>query len=262
MTAESIYCGVDVGASATKVVIIDDAANILGHRVKRSGAEGPRIARENLDSILNKLGMNGSNISYTVATGYARDNVDFADLTRTEIACHGKGVLKEFPGPITIVDIGGQDNKIISLDENGKRVSFKFNRKCAAGTGAFIEEIADLLEVPIEQLNSLAEQSEAPVKLGSFCTVFTKTEILTNFKKGDQMADIAAGAFDSVITRIVEMDPLEGDIVITGGVVAHNPIITTIFEKVLGKQVKVPKHPQLTGAIGAALLAMEQDGAE
>ena len=262
MNAEGLYCGVDVGASATKVAVIGRDGNMLGHRVMRSGAEGPRVAKECLDNILAELGMNGSDISLTVATGYARDMVDFADLTRTEIACHGKGVLKEFPGPITIVDIGGQDNKIITLDKNGKRVSFKFNRKCAAGTGAFIEEIADLLEVPIEHLNSLAEQSEAPVKLGSFCTVFTKTEILTNFKKGDRMADIAAGAFDSVITRIVEMDPLEGDIVITGGVVAHNPIITTIFEKVLGKPVKVPEHPQLTGAIGAALLALEQDGVE
>ena len=182
-----------------------------------------------------------------------------ADFTRTEIACHGKGCLNYFPGPLTIVDIGGQDNKIIAIDEHGKRIGFKFNRKCAAGTGAFIEEIADLLEVPIDEMNALAEQAESPVKLGSFCTVFTKTEILTNFKKGDRVADIVAGAFESVLQRILEMDPLNGDIVVTGGVVAHNPIMVSLFEKALGKPVKVPPYPQLTGAFGAALLAMNEE---
>ncbi len=256
MADEKIYCGVDVGASATKVVVVGGDGKILCHRVQRSGAEGPRVAGECRNAILNELGMNSSDISATVSTGYARDKVDFADFTRTEIACHGKGVLQEFHVPITIVDIGGQDNKIISLDKNGKRVSFKFNRKCAAGTGSFLEEIAGLLEVPLDKMNTLAEQAESPVKLGSFCTVFTKTEILTNFKKGDRLADIIAGAFHSVVARIIEMDPLTGDIVVTGGVVAHNPIITTIFENTLEKKVKVPAHPQLTGAIGAALIAM------
>jgi activator of 2-hydroxyglutaryl-CoA dehydratase len=97
------------------------------------------------------------------------------------------------------------------------------------------------------------------VKLGSFCTVFTKTEILTNFKKGDRLNDIVAGAFDSVVKRIIEMDPLEGDIVVTGGVVEHNPVIVTLFEKAIGHAVKVPPHPQLTGAFGAALMALEEN---
>jgi predicted CoA-substrate-specific enzyme activase len=157
------------------------------------------------------------------------------------------------------VDIGGQDNKIIHLNEHGKRIGFKFNRKCAAGTGAFLEEIANLLNIGLDELNGVAEKAESSVKLGSFCTVFTKTEILTNFKKGDRVPDIVAGAFESVVRRIIEMDPLSGDIVLTGGVVAHNPFIVGIFERVLGKSVKVPPMPQFTGAIGAALFALEEN---
>jgi predicted CoA-substrate-specific enzyme activase len=260
MSHEKVYCGVDVGASATKVVLIGKDREFLGHRTHRSGAEGPKLAGEARDAILVELGLNGSDLASTVATGYARNEVDFADFTRTEIACHGKGCLYYFPGPITIVDIGGQDNKIIKLDEHGKRVDFKFNRKCAAGTGAFLEEIASLLELPIGELNALAEQAETPVKLGSFCTVFTKTEILTNFKRGDSIQDIVAGAYESVVRRIIEMDPLDGEIVVTGGVVDHNPYIIGLFEKTLGRPVQVPPHPQLTGAFGAALLAMEEEG--
>ena len=260
MGEKQSWCGVDIGASATKVVVVGSNREIIGHRVKRSGAEGARFAEEGLDAILSDIGLTKDDIASTVATGYARESLPFASFTRTEIACHGKGCLHYFQGPITIVDIGGQDNKIITLDKSGKRLGFKFNRKCAAGTGAFLEEIANLLAMPVEDLNDLAEKAESPVKLGSFCTVFTKTEILTNFKRGDKVADIVAGAFESVVKRIVEMDPLAGDIVLTGGVVEHNPYIVGLFEKTLGKPVKVPPHPQLTGAFGAALLAMEEYG--
>lgn len=251
------YCGVDLGASATKVVLLDKDGNLLAHRVERTGAQGPKVARECLDAILKELILEADAVSVTVSTGYARDDIPFADEKRTEITCHSKGCLQAFTGPITVVDIGGQDNKIIHLDENGKRIGFKFNRKCAAGTGAFLEEIALLLNVPIEEINGLAEKSETPVKLGSFCTVFAKTEILTNFRRGDRVPDIVAGAFESVARRIVEMDPLDGNIVLTGGVVAHNPYIVGIFERMLGKEVHTPPKPQLTGAIGAALIGID-----
>lgn len=250
----------DVGASATKVVLMDSEKNLLGFEVRRTGAEAADVAEACRDTVLERLGLNSDAITLTASTGYARDDVKFSDLTRTEITCHSRGCLLYFPGPITIVDIGGQDNKIINLDENGKRTGFKFNRKCAAGTGSFLEEIANLLNKPIDQLNELAMQSEKPVKLGSFCTVFTKTEILTNFRRGDRVPDIVAGAFESVVRRIIEMDPLSGNIVLTGGVVDHNPYIVKAFERMLSIPVRVPPHAQLTGAIGAALLAMEEDG--
>lgn len=257
MTNEKIFCGVDVGASATKVVILNGSGELLGYKVERTGAQGPKIARECLDAILQELALEADAVAVTVSTGYARDDIPFADERRTEITCHSKGCLQAITGPITVVDIGGQDNKIIHLDENGKRIGFKFNRKCAAGTGAFLEEIALLLNVPIEEINGLAEKSETPVKLGSFCTVFAKTEILTNFRRGDRIADILAGAFESVARRIVEMDPLDGNIVLTGGVVAHNPYMIRIFESMLEKEVHTPPKPQFTGAIGAALIGID-----
>jgi len=256
MATGNIYCGIDVGASATKVVMVGPDSSLLGAMVQRTGAEGAKVAQECRDAILNELGLKETDIALTAATGYARDKVECADFCKTEIACHSKGCLYYFRGPMTIVDIGGQDNKIITLDEKGKRVGFKFNRKCAAGTGAFLEEIASLLRLSLDELNALAMQSEAPVKLGSFCTVFTKTEILTNFKRGDRIGDIVAGAFESVVRRIVEMDPLNGEIVLTGGVVAYNPYIIALFEKRLNRPVKVPPEPQLTGALGAALFAL------
>jgi len=250
---------VDVGASATKVVIVGDDGEIRGHRVERTGAEAATVAAACRDAILAELGLGMEDVRRTVATGYARDDVESADFTRTEISCHSKGCLRYFSGPLTIVDIGGQDNKIIMLNEHGKRTGFKLNRKCAAGTGAFLEEIASLLDVPVGELNGLAEQSQSAVKLGSFCTVFTKTEILTNFRRGDRVPDIVAGAFESVVRRIIEMDPLEGEIALTGGVVEHNPYIVGIFERTLDRKMKVPPKPQLAGAIGAALYAMEED---
>jgi len=259
MLKEKLYCGIDVGASTTKVVLIDGAGELTAHHVERSGPEAANVALACRDAILKKLTININDISRTVATGYARDSVSFADFSKTEISCHSKGCLHYFKGPFTIADIGGQDNKIIHLDGHGKRTGFKFNRKCAAGTGAFLEEIANLLNVGLDELNGLAEKSEAPVKLGSFCTVFTKTEILTNFKKGDRIPDIVAGAFESVARRIIEMDPLTGEIVLTGGVVAYNRYIIGIFERMLGKAMKVPPMPQLTGAIGAALFALEEE---
>jgi predicted CoA-substrate-specific enzyme activase len=259
---EKLYCGVDVGASATKVVLIGGDRRLLGYSVSRTGADAASVAGQCRDAVLKELGLQVSDIVGTGSTGYARDDVDFADLTRTEISCHGRGCLHYFPGPFSIVDIGGQDNKIIRLNEEGKRTGFKLNRKCAAGTGSFLEEIANLLNVPVDELNGLAQQAEKPVKLGSFCTVFTKTEILTNFRRGDRVPDIVAGAFESVVRRIIEMDPLDGEIVLTGGVVAYNPYIVGVFERTLGRKMKVPPKPQLTGAIGAALFAIESECAE
>jgi predicted CoA-substrate-specific enzyme activase len=259
MTKDALYCGVDVGASATKVVIVDGTGALRGQHIARTGAAAAEMAQQCRDAILAEEGREAAAIAVTCATGYARAEVAFADCTRTEISCHARGCLHHFPGPMTIVDIGGQDNKIIKLDQHGKRTGFKLNRKCAAGTGAFLEEIAELLNVGTHEINGLAQQAQSPVKLGSFCTVFTKTEILTNFRRGDRIADLAAGALESVVRRITEMDPLDGEILLTGGVVAHNPAIVGIFERRLSKAVRVPPEPQLTGAIGAALIARDEN---
>jgi predicted CoA-substrate-specific enzyme activase len=258
MAEQKLFCGVDVGASATKAVLIDERGEVRAQSSARTGTDVVRIAAEQRDRVLAQPGLGARAVARTCATGYARSQVTFADLSRTEITCHSRGCLHHLAGPMTIVDIGGQDNKIIKIDAQGKRQSFKLNRKCAAGTGAFLEEIAELLDVDLDRLDELAQQATEPVKLGSFCTVFAKTEILTNFRRGDRVADIAAGAFESVVRRIIEMDPLDGNLVLTGGVVAHNPHIVGIFERHAGRPVAVPSSPQFTGALGAALIAREE----
>ena len=197
-----------------------------------------------------------SDIENTISTGYGRKNVPYARDTKTEIGCHAKGCFYYFPIETTIIDIGGQDNKIIKLDPSGKRTGFKMNRKCAAGTGAFLEEMAMRLDVPLEEMDRLASQSENMVKLGSFCTVFSATEVLENIRQGKNLPDIVKGVFYSMIKRVLEMDALTEKVVMTGGVVAHNPFMVKMTEEMIDREILVPDYPQLTGAIGAALYAM------
>jgi len=254
-----IYCGVDVGASTTKIVIVDEGGTIVGADVCKSGVDYQAAARTGLEATLAAAWLGEERICATFATGYGRRNVDFAGETRTEIACHGAGCYHYFPHPITIVDIGGQDNKIIRLDKSGKRLSFKMNRKCAAGTGAFLEEIAVRLDLDIGDLDRLASSAEKTVHLSSFCTVFAKTEILSHIRRGESPGDIVKGAFQSVVNRVLEMETFEGAVVLTGGVAAHNSIVAQLMGAALEREVLVPPEPQITGALGAALLARENN---
>jgi predicted CoA-substrate-specific enzyme activase len=161
---------------------------------------------------------------------------------------------------MTIIDIGGQDNKVIGVTDRGERHNFKMNRKCAAGTGAFLEEIAGRLGTPLPRLNDLAREASGSLELGSFCTVFAKTELLSLIAAGTPLPEIVKAAFRSVVKRILEMDPLSGPVVMTGGVVAHNPIIVELVSEALGREVHVPDYAQYTGAFGAALIAREMIG--
>jgi predicted CoA-substrate-specific enzyme activase len=254
------FVGIDVGASTTKAVIIDEKKEILGHSVIDSGADFKAAAEEAFKKSREKTKGKVSNKYSVLATGYGRRNVSFADQTKTEISCHAEGSFFHFPHAHTLIDIGGQDSKIIKVNESGKRTGFKMNRKCAAGTGAFLEEIANRLRVKIGKLNELAEKAERNIQIGSYCTVFTATEILTKIREGIEVKELIKGIFGSVVKRALEMDPLEGNIVMTGGVVAYNPFLVQMFEEKLDKKVFVPPLPQLTGAIGAALYALEAKG--
>jgi predicted CoA-substrate-specific enzyme activase len=251
-----LYVGADVGASRTKVAVLDASKTLVGHAVQKSGTDFAATARQCLALSLAMAGASESAVASAVSTGYGRNNVDFARDSRTEIGCHAGGCYHYFPMAISIIDIGGQDNKVIKLDEAGRRVSFKMNRKCAAGTGAFLEEMSARLDIPLENMNDLAARSTDMVKLGSFCTVFSATEVLENIRHGKKIEDIVKGVFFSVIRRVVEMDSLSQNVVMTGGVVAHNPHLVRMMEELIGRPILVPEKPQLTGAIGAALYAM------
>ncbi|MFH1130377.1 MAG: acyl-CoA dehydratase activase [Pseudomonadota bacterium] len=252
------FCGVDVGASATKLVLLDATGTVRAQVVRPSGVDYDATAKTCLGEALGELSaVDYSAVKRTVSTGYGRKNVSFADKSMTELQCHGVGCFHSFPLAITVVDIGGQDNKVIRLDEKGRRIDFKMNRKCAAGTGAFLEEIALRLNIDVAKMDPLAQRTEKTVQLSSFCTVFAKTEILAHLRQGAPIEAIVRGAFSSVITRVVEMDPLTGKVVLTGGVVAHNPTIAEILAHKLGHPVEIPPHPQFTGALGAALIARD-----
>jgi predicted CoA-substrate-specific enzyme activase len=249
---------VDVGASRTKVAVLDLERRLIGWAVQKSGTDFTATADECLQRSLEMAGAAAADIANTISTGYGRKNVAYARDDRTEIGCHAGGCYYYFPRAITIIDIGGQDNKVIKLDERGRRLSFKMNRKCAAGTGAFLEEMSARLDIPLERMNELAVRSTDMVKLGSFCTVFSATEVLENIRHGKKIEDIVKGVFFSVARRVLEMDSLTPEVVMTGGVVAHNTYLVRMTEELIGRPILVPDKPQFTGAIGAALYAMEK----
>jgi predicted CoA-substrate-specific enzyme activase len=249
--------GLDCGTTTTKAVIIDRTARVLGSHVCRSGANLLESGETAFGEALKQAGLQRNDVGLVVATGFGRRSISFAQETKTEISCHSKGCHHYYPEEITVIDIGGQDNKVVKLDSSGRKTSFKMNRKCAAGTGAFLEEMAYKLDIPIGDLESLARKSSAGTELGSFCTVFTATEVLDKIRAGEKLEDIVRGLFNSVAKRILEMERLTGRVIMSGGVVAHNPIVAEIISERASIEVEIAPHPQEMGAFGAALFAWE-----
>ncbi|MDA8122561.1 MAG: acyl-CoA dehydratase activase [Deltaproteobacteria bacterium] len=259
--SKTVYVGLDVGSSRTKVAVVDAEGRLLGNAVRKSGTDFSATAATCLDDSLAMAGATRHEIVNAVSTGYGRANVAFVTgRSKTEIGCLAKGCRHSFPEAITVIDIGGQDNKIVKLDAGGRRSGFKMNRKCAAGTGAFLEEMSARLDIPLDEMDGLARQSGDMVRLGSYCTVFSATEVLENIRHGKKVTDIVKGLFYSVIKRVLEMDSPTERVVMTGGVVAHNPYIVEMAGEMIGRPVMVPEFPQLAGAIGAALYALEEKG--
>jgi predicted CoA-substrate-specific enzyme activase len=253
-----MYCGIDIGASAAKLVIVDGDRRVIARSIRRSGVDYAATAEQCLAEALEAAGLARSGVCASISTGYGRDNVPWVDGRATEIACHGKGAFHHFRRAMTVIDIGAQDSKVIHLDAAGRRTGFKMNRKCAAGTGAFLEEIAYRLDLPLADLNGLAERSTKEVTLGSFCTVFAATEVLEKIRAGQRVEDIVKGAYHSVVKRVIEMDAIQGALVLTGGVVAHHPLFVKLAEQAFKTPALVPPDPQFVGALGAALLALER----
>ena len=251
------FAGIDIGSSTAKFTVIDSSGTIIGKAMKRSGVDYGKTAGELLSLVCEKASIDRSSILKVISTGYGRENVTWSDGKMTEIACHSKGAFYHFRKRMTIIDIGAQDSKVIHLDDKGKRIAFKMNRKCAAGTGAFIEEVAHRLALEINELNGLAERSTENVELGSFCTVFAATEVIEKIRAGVAVEDIVRGAFSSVAKRIVEMDSVEGMLVTTGGVVAHNPHLAKMLGEAFGTEAFITPDAQYMGAFGAALYAAE-----
>jgi predicted CoA-substrate-specific enzyme activase len=257
MSKKRYYAGIDVGTSYIKVVIIDEKNDIAGSFIDRTSADLQKSIINVFKKAVSSASISKDLINHITATGFGRENVSFANSVVTEISSHAKGAYHYFPKKITIIDIGGQDTKIIKTDVKGKIQGFKMNRKCAAGTGSFLEEIAYKLNIPMNEMNKLAAKSDKGTALSSFCTVFASTEILTRIKEGEKIEDMVKSAFESIAKRVIEMDTLEGTVVITGGVVAYNDVILKILAKQVEEEILTPPDPQLSGAVGAALFAKE-----
>jgi len=257
VACNGFYAGIDSGSWNTKAVVIDAGARVLGTAVVRSGADLEAAADNAFRAALCAAGKEAHELGAVWATGFGRENVCFAEGTRTELDCHGRGVHHFIPGAVTVVDIGGQDAKVIKLDERGRRISQKMNRKCAAGTGSFIDEMALRLDVAIGELSVLASRYEEEIELGSFCTVFTGTELLSAIRRGKRPSDLARAAYKSIVKRVLEMEVLDQQVVATGGVVAHHPMVVALLEQAIGASVIVPPLPQEMGALGAGLAALE-----
>ena len=257
MAENRTFAGIDVGTTTTKAVVINANKEVLGYSVRRSGTDLTLAATTVLEEAMGQAEVTRDTVQAIVATGYGRRSVPFAHDTRTEISCHGRGCYHYFPEAITVVDIGGQDSKVIKLDAEGKGVGFKMNRKCAAGTGAFLEEIAHKLDIPIGDFNALAKAASKTARIGSYCTVFTATEVLDRIRAGEKTDEIIRGLFDSVVKRVLEMDTLVGRVIMTGGVVAFNDIVAELLNIRTGIKVEIAPHPQGMGAFGAALYAGE-----
>ena len=253
---KQFFAGIDIGSTMTKVVILGD--EIVSFLVGPTGPEHRRLAHKVMEEALNKANLNYEDLAYIIATGYGRINVPFADKQVTEITCHARGLYSLLPTARTVVDIGGQDSKGIKL-LNGKVTSFVMNDKCAAGTGRFMEVIADTLGVPLTKLGEVSLTSDKPAVISNTCTVFAEQEVAAQLAGGESVANLVAGIHDAIATRIYSMVnklKVERDVAITGGG-AKNVGLVKALESKFGCPVLVPPEPLLTGALGAALIGKE-----
>ncbi len=252
-----IGAGIDGGSRAIKVVLWDDERReTVGSGVRDQGVDHDGLARELFEEVLRTSRLDSSDVDRIVATGYTRAGITFADATITEITCHAAGVRCRVPDAATIVEIGGQDSKLLRLRPDGTVRDFAMNDRCAAGTGRFLEVVAARLKTGLEGLGELAEASTSPAPVSSMCVVFAETEIIGLLSEGTPVEDIVAGVQRSIASRVAGMlgRDVEPPVVFTGGV-ALVPGMAEALESVLGVPVRVAPGPQMTGALGAAMLA-------
>jgi len=251
-----LVAGVDVGSVATKVVIIDD--NRLLTLITPTGWSPRQAGQEAYAQLLSEAGYTGDQVDYVVGTGYGRISIPFANKTVTEITCHARGASYLSPGSNLVIDVGGQDSKIIKIDSDGRVLDFVMNDKCAAGTGRFLQVIAAALGVDVSELAELSA-GQSPITLNSMCTVFAESEVIGLLAEGRTKGEIVAGLHSSIARRIANMAQrlgVTGQVAFTGGV-ARNEAVRQSLQEQLGVPVVVPEDCQLAGAIGAALIARE-----
>lgn len=252
--------GVDIGSITAKTVLLDREGQVLSHSIIHQGIVNEAAALASLERALSGAGLSRAEIGLIITTGYGRSLVRFGDKNITEISCHARGAHHLLPGVRTVIDIGGQDSKVIALDAQGNVSSFNMNDKCAAGTGRFLEVMAQALEMELEQMGELSLRSASPAAVSSLCTVFAESEIVSLSAQGCPKMDIIAGLHQAIGRRMLSLIKGVGvrpPVLMSGGV-AKNQGVVQVLEKLLGVAITVPSEPQIVGALGAALFALEE----
>jgi len=252
-----VICGVDIGSLSTKAVLMEND-EVVAWSIVPTGPDSVESAERAVGTVLGEAGLDPGDIGYTVATGYGRANVAFADKTISEISCHAAGSHWSFPDVRTILDMGGQDCKAIRCDENGRISNFIMNDKCAAGTGRYLERVADTLGLALEEIGPLSlEAVDEVLSVGSNCVVFAEGDIIRLRRAGKKTNDILAGATDAIVGRIVELLErvgVEPQLCISGGVAKNLGVVRRVEQR-LWLRARIAQEPQIMGALGAALLA-------
>jgi len=258
-----MFAGIDIGSVTTKAVIVNEREKILAFSLIPTSYDRGKSGAEVLDLALGKIQKSDDGIKYIVSTGYGRRAFTSSDKVLPEIVCHAKGTKFLFPAVRTIIDIGGQDSKVMELDEDGGVVRFEMNDKCAAGTGRFLEVLTErILNLPMDELGPLALKSKQGCTLSSVCTVFAESEIISLLSEHKTKEDIAYGISRAIARRVIGMGAggqiSYNELIVFSGGVAKNIGVVKAIEEELGKEVTTPKEPQITAALGAALFAKEQ----
>lgn len=253
-----LTAGIDIGSTTTKALLLERNV-ILSTAIRPTLPDHTQGAWEILGEVLSKGDRGYQDLDYIVGTGYGRVNIPFADHQITEITCHGRGVYASFPTAKTVIEVGGQDCKVIKLCQ-GKVEDFAMNDKCAAGTGRFLQYMAQFLSISLEDMNTLALTATSRAPINSICTIFVQQEVVGLLSQGVPADSVIAGIFDSVARKILMMAAnkgVEDDVVLTGGGTQHAALREAIARR-LNKPLLFPQDPFLTGAYGAAILARER----
>ena len=257
----TFVAGIDVGSLSTNTVVLDGEKRIIAHSTVLTGDNSTEAAEDSLKKALAAAGIDREKIEVTAATGYGRVSVPFADKKITEISCHGLGGYHLFPDTGTLIDIGGQDSKVIHIGENGKVVDFAMNDKCAAGTGRFLEVMAAKLFISLNELGDYSLKAKGEVLISSTCTVFAESEVISLVARNHPKEEIIRGLHRSIVNRVWTMVAhlgVKGAVTMSGGVAKNRGVVALIKEKLNGA-VHVYSEPQIIGALGAALFAARRD---
>lgn len=256
--ADIYTMGVDIGSTASKTVVLKNGKEIVSQAVISVGAgtSGPKRA---IDSVLKDAKLSIEDLDYIVSTGYGRNSFDFANKQISELSCHAKGVYFDNNKARTVIDIGGQDIKVLKLEDSGRLLNFIMNDKCAAGTGRFLDVMSRVIEVPVDELGKKALESKNPCTISSTCTVFAESEVISQLARGVKTEDLIAGICKSVASRVASLAKRSGieELVVMSGGVAKNIGVVKAMEAELGRDIYISKNSQLNGALGASLYAYE-----